>query len=227
MSHHADHSGHGDHADIDVSEMFTEAYWDDRYSSADRIWSGAANRQLVANAADLAPGAALDVGCGEGADAIWLASRGWRVTGVDVSTVALTRAAAEARSAGPDIAQRITWEQADLLTWDLAPDQFDLVSAQFIHLPPTELAALHRQLAAAVRPGGMLLVVGHHPSDWHTSMGRPALPYLFATAEQMAAVLDAGDWESVDTAAPQRTAIDPDGREITIADAVLRAVRRQ
>jgi SAM-dependent methyltransferase len=224
MSHHADHSGH---SDVDVSEMFTEAYWNDRYSSADRIWSGAANQQLVANAADLAPGTALDVGCGEGADAIWLASRGWQVTGVDVSTVALRRAAIEATSAGLDIAQRITWEQADLLTWDLAPDQFDLVSAQFIHLPPAELAALHRQLAAAVRPGGMLLVVGHHPSDWHTSMGRPDLPHLFATAEQMAAVLDAGDWESIDTAAPQRTAIDPDGREVTIADAVLRAVRRR
>jgi SAM-dependent methyltransferase len=227
MSHHADHSGHGDHADVDFSEMFTEAFWNDRYSSADRIWTGAANAQLVASAADLAPGVALDVGCGEGADAIWLASRGWQVTGVDVSTVALNRAAMEATSAGPDIAQRITWKQVDLLTWDLAPDQFDLVSAQFIHLPPAELAALHRQLAAAVRPGGMLLVVGHHPSDRHTSMRRPDLPCLFATAEQMAAVLDAGDWESIDTSAPHRTAIDPDGTEVTIADAVLRAVRRR
>ncbi|MDP9220787.1 MAG: class I SAM-dependent methyltransferase [Actinomycetota bacterium] len=227
MSHPADHSGHGDHSDVDFSEMFTGAFWDDRYSSADRVWSGAANPQLVANTADLAPGAALDVGCGEGADAIWLGSRGWRVTGVDVSTVALTRAAAEATSAGSDIAGRITWEQADLLTWDLAPDRFDLVSAQFVHLPPAERATLHRQLAAAVRPGGMLLVVGHHPSDRHTSIGRPDLPCLFATAEEMALVLDADDWESIDTAAPQRLAIDPDGREVTITDAVLRAVRRR
>jgi len=90
MSH--DHTSH-DHAPDtipDVATMFTPEFWDDRYRSAPAIWSGNPNPRLVEHVADLAPGAALDVGCGEGADAIWLAARGWKVTGIDVSTVALT-----------------------------------------------------------------------------------------------------------------------------------------
>jgi SAM-dependent methyltransferase len=145
--------------------MLTQEFWDARYHSAERIWSGNPNPHLVAQVADLAPGSALDVGSGEGADAIWLATRAWQVTGIDLSTVALERAAQLAAWAGQDIAERITWEQADVLSWDPAPRQFDLVSAQFMHLPRLAREALHLRLAAAVRPGGMLLIAGHHPSD--------------------------------------------------------------
>jgi SAM-dependent methyltransferase len=169
--------------------MFTQEYWDTRYGSAESIWSGNPNPRLVELVADLAPGTALDVGSGEGADAIWLAARGWQVTGIDVSTVALTRAAQRASAAGQDIADRITWEQADVLSWDPAPRQFDLVSAQFMHLPRLPREALHVRLAAAVRPGGTLLIVGHHPSDMETAMGRPNVPDFFFTADEIAAPL--------------------------------------
>jgi thioredoxin reductase/SAM-dependent methyltransferase len=209
----------------DISAMFSPEFWDERYRSADALWSGDANPHLVTVAQGLAPATALDVGSGEGADAIWLASRGWQVTGIDVSTVALGRAAKRAAEAGADIAGRTTWQQADVLSWDPAPLQFDLVSAQFMHLPRAALESLHRRLAAAVRPGGTLLIVGHHPSDLETSMGRPHLPDLMFTADQIAATLDPGDWDIVATA-PERQAVDPDGRPITIRDAVLRAVRR-
>jgi thioredoxin reductase/SAM-dependent methyltransferase len=206
--------------------LFTEEFWDERYRSAGRIWSGGANPHLVTTAIDLAPATALDVGSGEGADAIWLASRGWRVTGIDVSGVALGRAAERAAEAGAEVADRISWQRADVLSWDPAPQRFDLVSAQFMHLPRPALQALHRRLAAAVRPGGTLLIVGHHPSDLETSMGRPHLPELMFTADQIAASLDPGHWQVIDVAAPERQAVDPDGRSITIRDAVLRAVRR-
>ncbi|WP_329111172.1 class I SAM-dependent methyltransferase [Micromonospora sp. NBC_01699] len=206
--------------------LFTREFWDERYRSADRIWSGNPNPHLVTTATDLEPASALDVGSGEGADAIWLADRGWRVTGVDISGVALTRAAERAAEAGPEIAERITWQRADLLSWAPEPARYDLVQAQFVHLPPAELEPLHRRLAAAVRPGGTLLVVGHHPSDLDTSIGRPNLPDLMFTAEHIAAVLDPADWDIV-TTAPERPAVDPEGRTITIRDAVLRAHRRR
>jgi SAM-dependent methyltransferase len=209
----------------DISVLFTQEFWDERYRSADTIWSGNANPHLVATATDLVPATALDIGSGEGADAIWLASRGWHVTGIDVSSVALARAAKRAAEAGEQIAGRITWQQADALSWDPAPLQFDLVSAQFMYLPRPALESLHRRLAAAVRPGGTLLIVGHHPSDLETSMGRPNLPDLMFTADQIAAILDADDWHIVAAAAPERQAVDPGGRSIIIRDAVLHAIR--
>ena len=215
------HQPGGDHA-----VLFTEEFWDDRYRSADRIWSGEPNPHLVATATDLPPASALDVGSGEGADAIWLASRGWQVTGIDVSGVALGRAAARAAEAGAGVPERITWRRTDVRSWDPGPRRFDLVSAQFLHLPRPDLDALHRRLAAAVRPGGTLLIVGHHPSDLDTSMGRPQLRDLMFTAQEIAATLDPDEWRIVSAAAPGRRTLDPDGRSITINDAVLHAVRR-
>jgi SAM-dependent methyltransferase len=212
--------------DADSSVMWTQEFWDARYGSADSIWSGNPNPHLVAQVADLTPGTALDVGSGEGADAIWLAEHGWRVTGVDVSTVALARAAQGAATAGEEIANRITWQQVDILTWDPAPLQFDLVSAQFMHIPRLQRQVVHRRLAAAVRPGGSLLIVGHHPSDMATSMPRPNMPDLFFTAEQVADGLEPDLWQVVVATAPGRQTLDPEGRTITIRDTVLHAMRR-
>ena len=211
---------------LDPAALLTREYWDARYGSSDQIWSGNPNPQLVAQVAALTPGSALEVGCGEGADAIWLAARGWHVTAIDVSTVGLDRAAERAAEVGAEVASRITWQQADILSWAPAPLEYDLVSAHFVHLPTREREALHRRLAAAVRPGGTLLIVGHHPSDMETSVGRFHLPDFFYTADQVAAVLAPDDWQIVVAAAPGRQALDPDGRPITIRDAVLRAQRR-
>jgi SAM-dependent methyltransferase len=219
----AEAAGHH-HASGDI--VFNQEFWDERYRSADRIWSGDANPHLVTTVTDVAPATALDVGSGEGADVIWLASRGWRVTGVDISQVALDRAAAQAVKAGADVADRVTWQQVDAASWDPAPLQFDLVSAQFMHLPRPILESLHRRLAAAVRPGGTLLIVGHHPSDVETSMGRPSRKELLFTADQIAVTLDPDDWQ-ITVTAPERQAVDPDGQSVTIHDAVLRAVRRR
>jgi SAM-dependent methyltransferase len=188
------------------------------------VWSGNPNPHLVTTATELAPATALDVGCGEGADAIWLAARGWRVTGIDVSTAALDRAAKHAVEAGAAVADRIAWQQADVLSWDPAPQQYDLVSAHFMQLPARAREALHRRLAAAVRPGGTLLIVGHHPSDLDTTARRLKIPDTLFTAEQAAAVLDPNEW-TITTSAPARPATDPEGRPITIHDAVLRALR--
>ena len=171
---------------------FTPEFWDDRYRSADHLWSGQPNAQLVAQTADLAPGTALDAGCGEGADAIWLARHGWTVTAVDVSAVALERAAGYAAAAGDEIARRITWQQEDLRSWDPGPQRFDLVSAQFMHLPGAELEAMHDRLAAAVRPGGTLLVVSHHPDDMHANAVLTGRPDMFRSAEQLGGVTRPG-----------------------------------
>jgi len=224
MSHvHTPHSG------SDNLDLFTQEFWDARYRSADRIWSGNPNPHLVAHVAGLVPRTALDVGCGEGADAIWLASLGWHVTAIDVSTVALDRAAKQAVAAGRPVADRITWQHADVLSWDFMkpPRQFDLVSAQFVHLPRLERETLVRRLAEAVHPGGTLLIVGHHPSDLETTVGRPNLPDLFFTAEEVAAALHPDDWQIIVAAAPERQTLDPDGQPVTIRDAVMRAIRRE
>jgi SAM-dependent methyltransferase len=220
---------HTAYSGSDNLDLFTQEFWDARYRSADRIWSGNPNPRLVAQVADLIPGAALDVGCGEGADAIWLSTRGWHVTGVDVSMVALERAAEQAAGAGRQVADRITWQQADVLARDFlkGPQQFDLVSAQFMHLPRLERETFVRRLAAAVRPGGTLLIVGHHPSDLETTVGRPNIPDLFFTAEEVAAALQPDDWQVIVAAAPERQLLDPDGQPVTIRDAVMHAVRRE
>lgn len=203
---------------------FTAGFWDERYRSATRVWSGDPNPQLVREAGDLAPSTALDAGCGEGADAHWLAARGWRVTAMDVSAVALERGAAHA---GPDIAGRITWECVDLTTW--LPDHrtYDLVSAQFMHFPSAVREPLFDRLAASVAPGGTLLVVGHDPSDLATSAHRPTEPDMFFTAAELAATLGPDHWDVLVAQTRPRSAVDPAGDPITIADAVVRARRRR
>ncbi|WP_067962391.1 bifunctional NAD(P)/FAD-dependent oxidoreductase/class I SAM-dependent methyltransferase [Nocardiopsis trehalosi] len=184
-------------------------FWDGFYRERDRVWSGRANDALVREAGGLPPGRALDLGCGEGADAVWLAGRGWKVTAVDISAVALERAARHAADAG--VGDRITWERADLE--EFVPDGgFDLVSAQFLHAPG-ELAreAILRRAAAAVAPGGVLLVESHAtgPSwdpDAHGGM-------VFPTPEEVLAALELeeGRWEVLRCAEHERAQTAPDG----------------
>jgi SAM-dependent methyltransferase len=204
--------------------MFGADFWDERYRSARRVWSGDPNPQLVAEVAGRPPGRALDVGCGEGADAIWLARAGWTVVGADISSVALDRAAQHAQDTDPAAAARIEWRQADLIARLPERDSFDLVSAQFMQLPPEQRARLFTALAAAVAAGGMLLVVGHHPSDLATGVPRPPMPERFYTPDEIAALLD-DSWRVAVSEARPRPATTPDGVEVTVHDTVLVAIR--
>jgi SAM-dependent methyltransferase len=184
-----------------MADVYDRTFWDSFYEDAPAHWSGRPNPHLVTDAAALPPGAALDVGSGEGGDAIWLAERGWRVTAVDISQVALDRASI----AAGDQASRITFEQHDVLAWTPAPDGFDLVSAQYLHFPTPQMHALVQGLATAVRPGGTLLIVGHAITDH-----RPFPPEFFYTGDELAALLPDG-WEVVsatDRAHPHREGLD-------------------
>jgi len=206
---------------------FDESFWDERYRQHGEhasVWSGEPNAQLVAEVADLPPGSALDVGAGEGADAAWLARRGWRVTAVDISSVALARAAA-ALEDEPETAARITWQHQDLTASPPPAGTFDLVSAQFLQLPAPQRDGVYSRLAASVAPGGTLLIVGHHPSDLDTSVRRPSTPGLLFTAEEIAASLDPHEWEIVTCTSRPRTTSDSEGTPVTVQDAVLRARR--
>ena len=198
-------------------------FWDERYRSADAIWSGDPNPQLVTEVAGLAVGTALDVGCGEGADAVWLAERGWHVTAIDISGVALERARAAAANAG--VTDRIEWRHGDIATW--TPEHsYDLVSAQFIQIAPPLRDTVFRKIAAAVGIGGTLLVVGHHPSDLNTTVRRPRMPGVLYSAEEIAGLLDPQLWETLVQTARPREVTDANGAPATVHDAVLRSKRR-
>lgn len=213
-----------EHAD-EADERFSAEFWDERYRSAERVWSGNPNPQLVAEVTGRAPGRALDAGCGEGADAIWLAGQGWTVVATDISGVALERAARHATQTDPAAAASITWVRTNLLDEPPEPEAFDLVSAQFMQLPPDPRAKLFGSLAAAVRDGGMLLVVGHHPSDLATGVPRPPMPELFYSPDDIAGLLDSSWTVDVCQARP-RLGRTPDGDEVTVHDTVLVATRR-
>jgi SAM-dependent methyltransferase len=196
-----------------------QAEWDGRYADLERLWSGQPNGALVAEVTGLAPGRVLDVGCGEGADAVWLARSGWDVTALDVSGVALRRAAGHAHDAG--VAIRCV--HAGLAEAMLPPGSFDLVSAQYPALLRTPGAAAERALLAAVAPGGVLLLVHHAGMD--TQPVRDDLdPADYVWPTMVAALLD-DDWEvEVDE---QRPRIAPDGGAGAhhTEDVVLRARR--
>lgn len=148
--------------DGEASAAEGEGAWDDRYRANSQIWSGQPNGALVAEIADEGPGRALDVGCGEGADAVWLALRGWRVTALDVSSVAIDHGRDAAKRAGVDIG----WVHAGLLDALLPAGRFDLVTAHYPAPLRTSENEAELALLDAVAPGGTLLVVHH--ADFHS-----------------------------------------------------------
>jgi len=196
-------------------DVFSEEFWDERYA-ADRVWSGAPNPQLVDRVARLSPGRALDVGAGEGADAIWLAEQGWQVTALDISRVALDKAAAHAAERG--VGDAISWQQVDLGSWAGDDGAYDLVSAQFMYLDQPALTQLHRRLGAAVASGGTLLLVGHHPVD--PRHGSYDFPDVRWTPEDAARWLDEDDWSAIDLATVRR-----EGHLGTMHDGIIQARR--
>ena len=202
-------------------EHFEQSSWDERYAGPGRTWSGRANAVLAAEAADLPPGRAVDLGCGEGGDAIWLAGQGWQVTGIDFSDAGLARAAEHAEAAG--VAERIEWRPADLRAWAPGGEQWDLVTSHFLHLLDDGMLEATRRMTDAVAPGGTLLVVGHHPDDSHTGL-RWSMPGVMFTADDLAPALDPSLFDVHVEARERRES--RDGTEHVVTDAVLRARRR-
>ncbi|WP_457206500.1 class I SAM-dependent methyltransferase [Nocardioides sp. P5_C9_2] len=196
-----------------------------------------ANPYVASGTAGLVPGTALDAGCGEGAEAIWLAEHGWQVTAADISQQALTRAADRVADASPGV--RVTWVRADLDTWE-PPQQYDLVTTHYAH-PAMPQLAFYERLATWVAPGGTLLVVGHlqepggghghghghahEPQDGHAHGRGDRRPPEQATVTAASVVgrLDPTLWEVVSADEPVRAVGDGAGE---LHDVVVRATRR-
>lgn len=195
-----------------------QQHWENRYAEKEQLWSGRVNAHLPAVTKDLTPGRALDLGCGEGGDAIWLARSGWQVLAVDIATNALQRARAAA--AGEGVADRIEFQRHDLS--DSFPEgEFDLVSAQFLHSTVRlERPQILARAAAAVKSGGKLIIVDHgEPPPWadgHVHRHR------FQSADEVIAELDLSDRWQVEHAGPvTRDAVGPDGQQATLTDNLI------
>ena len=206
-----------------ADDSFGRSGWEDRWTqvratAGEKVGRMPPNRWLLELTADLEPGRALDAGCGHGAEAVWLAERGWRVTAVDFSATALAFGRARAQAAGPDAAGRIEWLEVDLGSWVPAAEAFDLVASIYVHVAGPVPEALAR-LAGAVAPGGRLLLVGHQPHDPATGEPTPA------AGQRQVSLADVDEW--IDDAhwhvelAEERRRPDPTSG----VDAVIRAVR--
>ncbi|MET9992497.1 class I SAM-dependent methyltransferase [Streptomyces mutabilis] len=198
-------------------------FWEARYRDTDRVWSGRPNDLLVREASDLAPGTALDLGCGEGADVVWLASRGWRVTGVDISGTALERAAGHASDAG--VGDRVVWERHELGR-SFPEGSFDLVSAQFLQSPvELDQRAVLRDAARAVADGGTLLLVLH--AGWPSWQTQPPFDAVFPTLDGVLAelALPDGEWVIETKETVRRPSVSPEGVEGFREDHVWRLRR--
>lgn len=196
-------------------------FWDAHYQRHVHVWNGAPNAVLVAETSDLHPGRALDLGCGEGDDAVWLAQRGWRVTAVDISAVALARASSQADVAS--VADRITWERHDL-DQSFPAGSFDLVTAHYLHSPlPARRAIALQHAAGAVSTGGRLLVVGHAsvaPWSWDQHADLPTAHQLLDSMQ-----LDHRKWSTDVCEDRPRQATGPNGEVATVTDSVLLLTR--
>ena len=211
-----------EHREVRSGSAAQAAEWDARYSEGDGArWSGRPNGRLLAEAAGLRPGRALDVGCGEGADAIWLASNGWTVTAIDISDVAVTRAREAAERAGA----AVEWVHGDALHTPFPAGSFDLVSMQYPALPKAAGEAAARKLLDTVRPGGLLLAVYHDLTAEHREhmKAQGVDPADYVDADDLARLL--GDAFTVELHAVEPR-IDPPPDTPHIADVVLRARRR-
>lgn len=193
--------------------------WDERYRAAELVWGVAPNRWVEREAAELRPGVALDLACGEGRNAIWLADRGWRVQAVDFSAVALAKGTALEQGTFGE--SRIEWIQADATTFT-ATELVDLALLCYLQLPAAARRAAVRQAAAALAPGGVLLVIGHDSRNLADGTGGPKDADVLFTAADVAEDL-AGTGLTVERA---EEALRPvEGADRPAIDALLRAVR--
>ena len=196
--------------------------WDARYAATELVWSVAPNQFVEAELADLPPGRAVDLAAGEGRNAIWLAARGWDVTAVDFSEVALDkgrRLADDERLEGT-----ITWVCADATTWE--PDAaYDLAVLAYLQLPPDERRAAVRRAFAAVRPGGTFLLVAHDSTNLAEGTGGPQDPTVLMTADDVLDDLEDADVEPIRAERVVRHVPQPDGSTAPAYDALVRLER--
>ncbi|WP_326763481.1 class I SAM-dependent methyltransferase [Streptomyces sp. NBC_01591] len=195
------------------------AFWDGVYAARPAVSNPQPNTRLTETVTGLRPGDALDLGCGDGGDALWLAGQGWQVTAADISAVAVERLAVLARS--HSLGDRVTTVRADLHK-SFPPSGFDLVCAHYLHTPfDLDRATVLRSAAHALRPGGRLLVVDHGsaaPWSWNQD---PDIRY--PSPREVAAGIDLAPetWTVERADAPRRIATGPDGRTAEVTDHVL------
>jgi SAM-dependent methyltransferase len=160
---------------------------------ADKVAQRAPSAYVVAETANLTPGRALDAGCGHGAEALWLAGHGWKVTAVDFAGSALAHARATADALGPQLATRVAWVEADLAAWTPPPGHFDLVVCLYVHIAGTA-SEMVRRMASGVAPGGTLLMVGHRPHDPATGKPTAAASQVQVDVDSARNALDRSAW---------------------------------
>jgi SAM-dependent methyltransferase len=192
--------------------------WDRRYAGSELLWSAEPNRFLVAEVAGLPPGRALDLACGEGRNAVWLARRGWRVTGVDFSEVAIEKA--RRLAAARKVA--VEWLVGDLLDFGFAAEAFELVILFYLQVPRVEREQIVRASARAVAPGGTFLLVGHDSRNLESGYGGPRQQAVLYTPDDIVADLDGLDVERAETV--ERPVETPEGERVAL-DALVRARR--
>ncbi len=164
------------------------ADWDRRYADPELVWGAEPNRFVAAELGGLTPGRALDLACGEGRNAIWLATLGWRVTAIDFSPVAVDKARSAAQRAGV----AVDWLVRDVLGYAPSPDGFDAVIVTYLHIPPAEARRVWATAARAVAPGGTLLIIGHDRTNVTEGVGGPQDPELLYEPDTIAAALPGG-----------------------------------
>ena len=192
--------------------------WDERYRVDELIWKAEPNRFLVEEAAGLAPGRALDLACGEGRNALWLAERGWQVTAVDFSSVGLEKARRLASERGLEL----VLVEADVLEWEPPAASFDLVIVMYLHLPAGARRRVQERAASALAPGATLLVVGHASTNLTEGIGGPQDPAVLFSPEDIVGDLDGLDIERAERA---RRPVATGSGEVDAIDAIVRAVR--
>ncbi len=179
--------------------------WDDRYAASELIWSAEPNQFVESHLCDLPPGRALDLACGEGRNALWLASRGWQVTAMDFSPVGIDKGRQIAEQAGVDLA----WEVGDALSTPL-PVDLDLVVVAYLQIPAQERSIVMRRAFDSLTAGGTLFVVAHDSTNLVEGTGGPQDPAVLYTAED---VLEDLAGASLEVVRAERVA-----REVTVPD---------
>jgi SAM-dependent methyltransferase len=206
-------------ADLVEGDNVDSAGWDKRYAGTDLIWSAEPNRFVVQELSRLEPGRALDLATGEGRNAVWLAELGWAVTGADFSAVGLAKARKIAEARGVTV----EWVTADVVDYTPEPDWFDLVLIAYLQLPEQQRAKVLGHAAAALAPGGTLLVICHDLDNLAHGVGGPQDPAVLCTAPAIVAAL--GGLEIVSAGQVQRPVL-VEGEARTAIDTLVRATRK-